>query len=325
MVLAVASAGWVFDVYEGQFFTIFKTPMLTELTGGDPAAIDWAGEPRPRGLSARRRGRADFSSACSAIDTAGSGSWPYTILVYSIFSALTAFAQSPLQVLVLRFLVALGTGGEWAVAAALVAETFPAHSRAAASGIFHASSVLGTRTRIADRHDLRRPGHVAMGVPRGIGPVTPGPVDSARHSRTRALGEGGEISRRASRTTTPSRSTSPIGFLAEAGRARAGRSARALRRRALAVAGTPGAGTGHGGAGDLLGHLRLEPRAGRPDRSANGVSQAERQRMGSRAYLLMNFTGGLLGLLSFRAAGLMARPAIRVRRLSHRGRDRRTG
>jgi hypothetical protein len=41
-----------------------------------------------------------------------------TILVYSIFSALTAFAQSGWQVHLLRFLVARGTGGEWAIAEA---------------------------------------------------------------------------------------------------------------------------------------------------------------------------------------------------------------
>src|SRR5262249_2662056 len=66
-----------------------------------------------------------------------------TILVYSVFSALTAFAQAAWQVHVLRFLVALGTGGEWAIAAALVAETFPVHARTTASGLFHTSSVVG--------------------------------------------------------------------------------------------------------------------------------------------------------------------------------------
>jgi MFS family permease len=38
----------------------------------------------------------------------------------------------------------MGVGGEWAVAASLVAEVFPARARAQASGIFHATSVLGT-------------------------------------------------------------------------------------------------------------------------------------------------------------------------------------
>ncbi|MBX6312884.1 MAG: MFS transporter, partial [Isosphaeraceae bacterium] len=66
-----------------------------------------------------------------------------TILTYSAFSALTAFAQTAWQIDLTRFMVALGTGGEWAIAAALVAETFPIRARAFASGSFHASSVLG--------------------------------------------------------------------------------------------------------------------------------------------------------------------------------------
>jgi predicted MFS family arabinose efflux permease len=142
IILAVASAGWVFDVYEGQLFTIFKTPMLAELTGGSRAAIDrqanlgfaafllgGAVGGLGFGLLGDRHGRLRVLSA--------------TILVYSLFSALTAYARATWHVHALRFLVALGTGGEWAVAAALVAETFPARTRASASGIFLASSVLG--------------------------------------------------------------------------------------------------------------------------------------------------------------------------------------
>jgi len=40
--------------------------------------------------------------------------------------------------------VAMGVGGEWAVAASLVAEVFPQRARARAGGIFHATSILGT-------------------------------------------------------------------------------------------------------------------------------------------------------------------------------------
>ncbi|HVT28130.1 MAG TPA: MFS transporter, partial [Lacipirellulaceae bacterium] len=67
-----------------------------------------------------------------------------TILLYSLFSGLTFFATQLWQVTALRFLVAIGVGGEWAVAASLVAEVFPTRARAQASGIFHASSVIGT-------------------------------------------------------------------------------------------------------------------------------------------------------------------------------------
>jgi MFS family permease len=48
-----------------------------------------------------------------------------------------------------RFLVALGTGGEWAVATALVAEVFPKRARAWSLSIFHASSLLGTWLAVA--------------------------------------------------------------------------------------------------------------------------------------------------------------------------------
>jgi MFS family permease len=52
-------------------------------------------------------------------------------------------------VIVLRFLVALGVGGEWAVASALVAEVFPPRARAWSGAIFHGSSVLGTYLAVA--------------------------------------------------------------------------------------------------------------------------------------------------------------------------------
>ncbi len=67
-----------------------------------------------------------------------------TILVYSLFTCVTAFSQTWWQIVIFRFLVALGTGGEWAVASAMVAEVFPQQARARSLGIFHASSVLGT-------------------------------------------------------------------------------------------------------------------------------------------------------------------------------------
>jgi MFS family permease len=38
----------------------------------------------------------------------------------------------------------MGVGGEWAVAAALIAEVVPPHSRAHMSGLFHSTSIIGT-------------------------------------------------------------------------------------------------------------------------------------------------------------------------------------
>jgi MFS family permease len=145
LILLIASAGWVFDQFESQLFIITRDPLLAELLGSqaDQAAAHFWGDVLLGvflvggtvggvlfGSLADRFGRKKMMSA--------------TILVYSIFSGLTYFATTLWHVAILRFFVAMGVGGEWAVAAALIAEVFPAAARARASGIFHATSILGT-------------------------------------------------------------------------------------------------------------------------------------------------------------------------------------
>lgn len=143
LVVIIASAGWVFDAFEGQLFNIQRTQMLAEILPGAPEA------------EIRRWGDI-FLGVFLVGGTLGGilfgwlgdrwGRKPtmvLTILFYSIFSGLTYFATSLWHVGVLRFLVAMGVGGEWAVAAALVAEVVPPHARAHMSGLFHSTSVLG--------------------------------------------------------------------------------------------------------------------------------------------------------------------------------------
>ncbi len=48
-----------------------------------------------------------------------------TILTYALFTGLAFFAQTWWQLMVFRFLAALGIGGEWAVGASLLSETWP--------------------------------------------------------------------------------------------------------------------------------------------------------------------------------------------------------
>jgi MFS family permease len=143
LVLAIASAGWIFDVYEGQIFNITRNQMLADIVGSEATDIKRYGDiflaifllggtigGLAAGSLADRFGRRPVLVA--------------TILMYSLFSGLTFFATELWHVGVLRFLVSMGVGGEWAVAASLVAEVFPPRARAQASGIFHASSVIGT-------------------------------------------------------------------------------------------------------------------------------------------------------------------------------------
>jgi MFS family permease len=89
----------------------------------------------------------------------------YTILLYSAFTSLSAFSLEWWHLAGFRFLVALGVGGEWAVASALVAEEFPRRARAWSQSIFHASSVLGTYLAIAAGFFLVARAEVVFHVP----------------------------------------------------------------------------------------------------------------------------------------------------------------
>jgi MFS family permease len=66
-----------------------------------------------------------------------------TILIYSIFTGMAALSHTWWELMVYRFLTALGIGGEWAAGAALVAETWPEAKRAKAAGILQSAWAAG--------------------------------------------------------------------------------------------------------------------------------------------------------------------------------------
>ncbi|MCA8990400.1 MAG: MFS transporter [Planctomycetaceae bacterium] len=152
IVLLIASLGWVFDIFEGQVFIATKnvvTPALVRMEYPDASKDDvesWAKQYDNYTLAAFLAGGAlggiFFGMLSDRIGR--KQTMVITILIYSAFTALSAIAQTWWQMAILRFLVAMGVGGEWAVASAMVAEVFPPKARAWSLGIFHASSVLGT-------------------------------------------------------------------------------------------------------------------------------------------------------------------------------------
>lgn len=119
--------GWMFDGLDMHLYTLVATPFVAQLLGGvettDPAVgryasiiqaaflVGWALGGGFFGLIADRLGRS--RALC------------LTILTYAIFTGLSVFAQSWWHLMILRFLAALGIGGEWAVGASLLSETWP--------------------------------------------------------------------------------------------------------------------------------------------------------------------------------------------------------
>ena len=145
LVLTIASLGWVFDVFEGQIFVASMNEAMPSLvapetTKGQQALYNNIA--LGAFLIGGALGGIGFGALSDRIGRKKTMS--LTILFYSFFTCLSAFSQDWWQLAGFRFLVALGVGGEWAVASTLVAESFPPKARARVGSIFHASSVLGT-------------------------------------------------------------------------------------------------------------------------------------------------------------------------------------
>lgn len=144
LVLIICCAGWMFDAFEGQLFNITRHEMLPDMlaqTAG-PAEVKLWGD-RFLGVFLLGGTLGGWLFGSLADRWGRKPAMLLSILFYSIFTGLTASATELWHVAVLRFLVAVGVGGEWAVGAALIAEIFPSQARARAGGIFHASSIFG--------------------------------------------------------------------------------------------------------------------------------------------------------------------------------------
>src|SRR5262245_31190932 len=149
LVLAIASLGWVFDVFEGQIFVASMNEVMKDLLpkGTPPGDVAFYNNVTFGAfLVGGALGGVLFGRLSDRLGR--TRVMVYTILTYSLFTCLSAVSQAWWHVAVFRFLVALGVGGEWAVATALVAEVFPRKARAWSLAIFHASSVFGTYVAI---------------------------------------------------------------------------------------------------------------------------------------------------------------------------------
>lgn len=122
--------GWLFDGLDMHLYTLVATPFVAELlvTGQKDAAVgQYASWIQASFLVGWALGGGFFGRIGDRLGR--SRTLVLTILTYALFTGLSVFAQTWWHLLIFRFLAALGIGGEWAVGAALLSETWPTRWR----------------------------------------------------------------------------------------------------------------------------------------------------------------------------------------------------
>ena len=149
MALTAALLGWLFDGAEMGLFSLVGRPAIRELLGmtGTPTA-------------AETQKVAFLFSVITAMFLVGAATggvlfgWlgdrigrvramSLSVITYALFTGLCGFATSAWQIAILRFIAALGMGGEWSLGVALVMEVWPNRSRALMAGLIGAAANVG--------------------------------------------------------------------------------------------------------------------------------------------------------------------------------------
>ncbi len=136
--------GWFFDGLELHLFTLVALPFVGQLMllpTSDPSVKEKTAWIQAAFLIGWALGGGFFGRLGDRLGRARALS--LTILTYAVFTGLSFFAQTWWQLLICRFLAALGVGGEWAVGASLLSETWPKSWRAWIAAVLQCGVNLG--------------------------------------------------------------------------------------------------------------------------------------------------------------------------------------
>ncbi|ADB16341.1 major facilitator superfamily MFS_1 [Pirellula staleyi DSM 6068] len=153
-VLLVAALGWLFDCLDQQLFVLARPAVMASLV--KPLTP----EETEKETTIRRSNAGNIATSVFLAGWALGGvffgvlgdrigrakTMMITILLYSLFTGLSALSVGVYDFALYRFLTGLGVGGEFAVGIALVAEVMPARARPYALGMLQALSAIGNVT-----------------------------------------------------------------------------------------------------------------------------------------------------------------------------------
>jgi MFS family permease len=135
--LAAAGLGWLLDAMDVMLYAFALTAIKAEFS----LSAASAGALASVTLLTSAVGGVLFGVLADRYGRARTLAW--SILVYSVFTALTATARSLPELVLWRSLVGIGLGGEWAAGSVLVAESWPAEHRGKAVGLMQSGWAIG--------------------------------------------------------------------------------------------------------------------------------------------------------------------------------------
>jgi MFS family permease len=151
MALAAALLGWLFDGAEMGVFSMVGKPAVTDLMQSHLAGMDdkeasatvglWFGVIIAGFLVGAATGGVLFGWLGDRIGRVRA--MTLSVLTYALFTGLCFFATEAWHIGALRFIAALGMGGEWSLGVALVMEVWPNRSRAFMAGLIGAAANVG--------------------------------------------------------------------------------------------------------------------------------------------------------------------------------------
>jgi MFS family permease len=143
MVLLAAFLGWLFDGFEIGLFPVIARPALMDLLGavGDDRIGQWMGVITASFLLGAALGGLVFGWLGDRVGRVKA--MALSILTYSLVTGLGYLARDPWHLALVRFVSALGMGGQWSLGVALVMECWPERWRPMLAGAIGAAANVG--------------------------------------------------------------------------------------------------------------------------------------------------------------------------------------
>lgn len=146
-VFAMATSAWLFDCLDQQLFIIARNPAIADLLPQGTATDvlkQWGGYSTAIFVAGWATGGLFFGALGDRIGRART--LTITVLLYSVFTGLSAFSRGVGDFCVYRFITGLGVGGVFGLSVALVADSLPDRARPHALGLMQSLSAVGNVT-----------------------------------------------------------------------------------------------------------------------------------------------------------------------------------